>query len=288
MSIPPLGPYVAASAWGAKHGPAIIRRINDSGRTWRAALLIVGYALFAAMLTAAWVVMMALGYPLLSLALGLAATSGWFVVAEGVARWWWHPRSSTGPVLAPAPSGAPATAWPRSAAAMVRPVALLLVLLACAAGEVVASVVGGHAWGLVAPALLLALVVWLALPMLRRRAAPGGLYLTAEGIEHVWGAASTSVSWDDVELLPLHGPFGLRRTHGTRHDRGGWFHQDPVDHVRRPDISIPLAYLPSPAALVRQQVDEYRHHPERRRELGGPRSLEWYCARALSLESEST
>ncbi|MGJ9412896.1 hypothetical protein ACHAAC_09325 [Aeromicrobium sp. CF4.19] len=274
MSIPPLGPIAAASTWGAEHGPRIIRQINDSGRTWRAALMMVGSAVFGLLLTAVWIVLMVMGVPLLSLVLGVAATSAWFAVAEGAARWWWHPRSDSGPVLTDAPSGTPALAWRRSRASMVRPVGLVVLLLACAVGEVVAAAAGGHRWGYVAPALLVAIVVWLAVPFLRGRVTAGGLYLTPTGIEHVWGAAVASVSWADAALLPDHGPFGLRRTPGTRHDRRGWHIQDPVDHVRRPDVTIPLAYLTSPARMVRPLVEEYLHHRALRPELGTPASLD--------------
>lgn len=277
MSLPPIGPIAAASAWGAKNGPGIIRRVQDGGRTWQAALLIVGYAIFGALLLAAWLVLVVSGLPLISLAFGIAALSAVVVVSESVARWWWHPRSVSGPVLATSPAGAPATAWLRSRAALIRPVGLLVMLVLCAVGEVVAGVVGDHPWAFVTPVLLVGLAGWLAVPFLRRRVSAGGLYLTPDGIEHVWGSAVAEGPWSSVRLLPRTGPFGLR-AEGLRYDGRGWIHQESAERVPG-GILVPTAFLPSTETGLRRELEAYLASPEQRSALGAAATLDWFAAR---------
>lgn len=276
MSVPPLGPYVAASAWGARNGPGLVRRVLDRGRTWRAVLLMVVTTAFGALLTAAWIALVAMGWPLISLCFGLAALSAWALLAEAGARWWWFPRSFSGPVLTVSPSGEQATAWIRSGAAMVRPVSLQVVIGAAAAGEVAAAVVGGHAWAFVTAGVLAALGLWMALPFLRRDVTAGGLYLTPHGLEHVWGSSTTSVRWDDLELTPPYEPLGLLRTAQLQHGRRGWHHGDPTDNVRGGGVPIPQAYLPGPPILIERQLRAAAGSPCQRILLGTPTSLEQY------------
>lgn len=276
MSVPPLGPYVAASAWGARNGPGLVRRVLDRGRTWRAVLLMVVTTVFGALLTAAWIALVAMGWPLISLCFGLAALSAWALLAEAVARWWWFPRSFSGPVLTVSPSGEQATAWIRSGAAMVRPVSLQVVIGAAAAGEVTAAVVGGHSWAFVTAGLLAVLGLWMALPFLRRDVTAGGLYLTPHGLEHVWGSSTTSVPWDDLELTPAYEPLGLLRTAQLQHDKGSWHHGDPTDAVRGGGVPIPQAYLPGPPILIERQLRAAAGSPCQRILLGTPTSLEQY------------
>ena len=276
MTIGPVGPIVAASSWGARTGPGFVRRVLDRGRTWRAVLLMVVTAAFGALLTAAWIALVAMGWPLISLAFGLAGLSAWALLADAVARWWWSPRCLDGPVLAVSPSGEQATAWIRSGAAMVRPVALQVVLWALAAGEATAAVVGEQSWAFVTAGLLAVLGLWTALPFLRRDVTAGGLYLTPHGVEHVWGSSTASVPWDDLELTPAYEPLGLAWTAGLRHDGRGWHHGDPTDAVRNGGAPIPQAYLAGPPVLIERQLRAAAGSPRQRILLGTPASLEQY------------
>ncbi len=276
MTIGPIGPIVAASAWGARSGPGIVRRVLDRGRTWRAVLLMVVAAVFGALFTLAWIALVAMGWPLFSLAFGLAALSAWALLADAVARWWWFPRSFAGPVLSVSPSGEQSTAWIRSGAALVRPVALQVAIWVASVGEAVAAVRGGHSWAFVTAGLLAALGLWMALPFLRRDVTAGGLYLTPHGVEHVWGSSVTSVPWDDLELSPVYEPLGLTRTARLRHDKRGWHHGDPTDAVRNGGVPIPQAYLAGPPVLIERQLRASAGSPRQRGVLGTPTSLEQY------------
>lgn len=278
MSLPPVGPIAAASAWGAKRGPRIIRGIQDTGRTWRAALMIGGYGIFGVLLLAAWIMLVVSGLPLVSLAFGIGALSAVVVVAESAARWWWHPRSSSGPVIATSPGGVAATVWPRSRAALIRPVGLLAMLVLCAAGEVAAGVVGDHGWAFVAPVVLVGLAGWMALPFLRGQVRSGGLYLTADGLEHVWGAAVIEAPWPAVRLLPASGPFGLETDARLRHDRRGWIHQESAERVPGA-VLVPTAFLTSTEPELRREIAAYLSSPEQRSALGTAATLDWFAAR---------
>lgn len=276
MTFGPVGPAFAASYWGARTGPGFVRRVLDRGRTWRAASLMVVTTAFGALLTAAWIALVATGWPSISLAFGLGALSAWALLADAVARWWWSPRSLDGPVLAVSPSGEQSTAWIRSGAAMVRPVALQVVIWAAAAGEAIAAVTGEQSWAFVTAGLLAVLGLWMALPFLRRDASAGGLYLTPHGVEHVWGSSTASVPWDDLELTPAYEPLGLVRTAELRHDKRGWHHGDPTDHVRGGGVPIPQAYLAGPPVLIERQLRSAAGSPRQRDVLGTPTSLEQY------------
>lgn len=278
MSLPPIGPIAAASAWGAKNGPGIIRRVQDGGRTWQAALMIVGYAIFGVLLLAAWVMLVVSGVPLISLAFGIAALSAAVVVTESIARWWWHPRSSSGPVLATSPGGVPATVWLRSRAALIRPVGLLVMLVIGAAGEVVAGAVGDHGWAYVAPVLLVGLAGWLALPFLRGQVRAGGLYLTPDGLEHVWGAAIAQAPWSSVRLLPGAGPFGLEADARLRHDKRGWIHEESAERVPGA-VLLPTGFLTSTEPVLRREIEAYLASPQQRSALGTVATLDWFASR---------
>lgn len=269
--------FVAPAAWGARNGPGIIRRALDAGRTWRAALLLVFSTLYSLLFTVVWAVTVAMGRPLLSLVFGLACWSGWVVVVDAVARWVRAPHADDGPVLAAAPSGLPATAWLRPGWALARPWAVVAAFSIVVVGEVVAWLLGdSSAWTLLGAGLvLLALVpnLWLA----RRGVQAGGLFLTAEGVEHLWGPASTRVPWESLEIV---GPLGLERTHGLeRVRRGEWWCVDTTDRSGRA-IPIPSAYLGDSVDVLRRQLIDYAVRPAQRTALGTSRSIEWAATAA--------
>lgn len=269
--------FIAPAAWGARHGPRIIRRALDAGRTWRAVLLMVGATSFSALFTVVWAFTVAMGRPLLSLVFGLACWSGWVVLVDCVGRWVRAPHADAGPVLTTSPSGRPATAWLRSGWALARPWAVVVAFSIVVVGDVVAWVVGdSSAWLLLGAGLAAVLVVvnlWAA----RRGVSAGGLYLTAEGIEHVWGPARTYVPWDQVRIV---GPLALERTPGLeRVRRGEWWCVDTTDRSRRA-IPVPSAYLTDRPDVLRRQVIDYAVRPAQRPALGTGRSLEWAAAAA--------
>lgn len=269
--------FIAPAAWGARNGPGIVRRALDAGRTWRAVLLMVGTALFSSLFTVVWAVTVAMGRPLLSLVFGLACWSGWVVLVDCVARWVRAPYAATGPVLAPSPSGRPATAWLRSGWALARPWAVVAAFSIVVVGDLVAWVVGdASAWLLLGAGVTAVLVVvnlWAA----RRGVSAGGLYLTAEGIEHVWGPALTRVPWDDLRVVE---PLALKRTPGLeRVRRGEWWCVDTTDRSGRA-VPIPSAYLGDRTDVLRRLLIDHVTRPAQRDALGTSRSLEWAAAAA--------
>ncbi|KQP77895.1 hypothetical protein ASF37_04485 [Aeromicrobium sp. Leaf289] len=267
--------FVAPAAWGARNGPGIVRRALDAGRTWRAVLLMLGTTLFSSLFTVVWAVTVAMGRPLLSLVFGLACWSGWVVAVDVVGRWVRAPHADDGPVLATAPSGRPATAWLRPGWALARPWAVVAAFSIVVVGEGVAWVLGdSSAWTLLGAGFVVLLLVpnlWMA----RRGVQAGGLYLTAEGVEHVWGPASTRVSWESLEIV---GPLGLERTPGLeRVRRGEWWCVDTTDRSGRA-IPIPSAYLGDRTDVLRRLLIDHATRPAQRHALGTSRSLEWAAA----------
>lgn len=139
------------------------------------------------------------------LLLGMLAGSGLVLVAFDS----WYVGHRPGARLGTAPSGAPATAFPRSpvptSMSAVLPGllvawALLGCVLAAVEGEPVATVVLG------------VLAVGLATPLVavvRGQVAAGGLYLTAAGIEHRKEGVSWSVPWEEVTGVVPGEPLGL-------------------------------------------------------------------------------
>jgi hypothetical protein len=261
--------FFAAGALGAQYGPGLIRKVLDAGRTWRAVLLTGFAAVFSAVLTLVWGATLVEGLPLVALVLGLAAWSGWVVLVECVARWV-HAPHRPGPVLTTSPAGLPATAWVRSGWALARPWATVAALAVTVVGEVVAWLRSDEsAWFLLGAALVAALVVVTLWPA-RRGVRAGGLYLTREGLEHVWGPALTQVAWDDVRVVP---PLALERTEGLRRlRRGEWWCVDRTDRVRRA-VPVPSAYLGDPPDVVRRRLLDLAAHPSARRDLGTSASL---------------
>jgi hypothetical protein len=118
----------------------------------------------------------------------------------------WYVRHRPGVTVATAPSGRPATAFLRSpvptAMSAATPALLALwSLLGCVLAD-----------GPVARVLLALLAVGLATPLVavvRGRVAPGGLFLTSEGIEHRKEAVTWSVPWDDVSGVVPGEPLAL-------------------------------------------------------------------------------
>lgn len=161
-------------------------------RTGRNAAYGLGYLLLA-LLGAGLVA--AAGDRTLGLLLGLLllviAGSGFVLVGFD----WWYAGHRPGATTATAPSGRRATAFPRSPVPFTMSVVVPVLL---ALWALVGSLVADH---LAARVVLLLLAVGLATPLLavvRGRVAPGGLYLTAEGIEQRKEAVSWSLPWERV------------------------------------------------------------------------------------------
>ena len=118
----------------------------------------------------------------------------------------WYVRHRPGVTVATAPSGVPATAFPRSpvptAMSVVVPVLLALWALA---GSLLADDVAARV-------VLLLLAAGLATPLVavvRGRVVPGGLYLTPTGVEQRKEAVSWSIPWDDLDGVVPGEPLAL-------------------------------------------------------------------------------
>jgi hypothetical protein len=121
----------------------------------------------------------------------------------------WYVGHRPGVRLAPAPSGAPATAFPRSplptVMSAVLPAALAVwaltgCVLAASSGRPLAAVVLGLLGIGVATPLVAAV---------RGRVAAGGLYLTATGVEHRKEAVTWAIPWEEVTGVVPGDPLAL-------------------------------------------------------------------------------
>lgn len=184
---------------------------------------------------------------------------------------WWYPRHRAGVALATAPSGQPATAFPRSPVPTVMSTALPLLLAAWAGLGVL--IVDGAAARVVLAALAL-LFLWPLAPVVMGRVAPGGLYLTPAGIEHRKEAVTWSLGWDQVTgavpgeplAVTLSGP-APARTASTR-----------VLWQREPDsppgvLALDSRYLAADATVIAAVVARCVAQPELRARLGTPESV---------------
>ncbi|MEH3034653.1 MAG: hypothetical protein PGN07_11650 [Aeromicrobium erythreum] len=157
----------------------------------------------------------------------------------------------------------------------MRPLAVVVVFVALVVGEVVASFVGDRLWGLIGAGVVLAYTAWFAWPLMLGRARPGGLYLTDQGVEHVWGSDRAEVPWEAVRLTMPGAPLGLVRHPLVRRDKGGWQVWDVPDRLGSDDVPVPSAYLTDPPEVVRAVVHRFAVDPRSRAALGTPQSLAW-------------
>jgi hypothetical protein len=276
-----IGGYASAGAWGARNGPAFIRRMLDRERAGTfVALLLAELAVLAAsagVLVAVLVV--SADEPLWLRALVVGAfgltTAGALVwVVEAVSRWWWSVRRPGILVLATAPSGAASTAVRRSRGSLATPVTTALVLPAWC---VLMAVLTAPSPWVAMLFVLLALVAGSRLaPFVLGRAAAGGVYLTPAAIELRWGVRSASVPWESVRGRPDDLAHGLA---GAVDPAVRAFPVDvPLDVTDRPlpgRVAVPVAYLWLRADELAELIGWYAVQPGLRAHLGTRPSLEW-------------
>jgi hypothetical protein len=256
-----------------------VRRGLDQRRVgWFAG--VVAASLLLALLAGAVTVISVLEDQLLVMALfGLVTVSAVrmlvVVLAEGV-----HLLRRDGRLdVVPAPSGAPATAFRRSRAVLVAPVVTSLlvdVLLACF------LVVGLDAswWVPLGCAAVGVAVLGPLTPILTGRTVAGGLFLTADGVEHRLGPHTWSAPWDRVRTVSDGEPVVVlvagQPDHRTS-TRWPWA-WEPGDQPRAGTITVPTRFLPAGAEDVATLVATYAAQPHLRAHLGAPASLEWWPA----------
>ena len=184
-------------------------RTSSPSRTARNVALGVGYLALAALGVALLATAADRLLGLLSgILLLLVAVAGFVLVGFDA----WYPRHRAGVVVAAAPSGAVATAFPRSKV----PMAMSTVLpAALAAWGVLGCILAAAADEPVAAVVLALVAVGVATPLVavvRGQVAPGGLYLTPAGIEHRKEAVTWSLRWEDVTGVVPGAPLAVLRT----------------------------------------------------------------------------
>ncbi|KRB47269.1 hypothetical protein [Terrabacter sp. Root181] len=277
-----IGSYAAAGAWGARNGPAFIRRMLDRERAGTYVLLLL--AELAVLAAAAGVLVgllvVSVDEPLWLRALGVGtfamATCGAAVwVLEAVTRWWWSRRRPGRLVVSPAPSGAVSTAVLRSRASFATPLSNAILVVAWCVFMVVLTAPAPWAatvFGLVTLATCARLA-----PFVLGRAAAGGVYLTPSAIELRWGVRSASVPWESVTGRPddlAHGLAGATDASAAR-----TFPVDvPLDVTDQPTpgrVAVPVAYLWLRADELAELIGWYAAQPALRARLGTQESLAW-------------
>ncbi|WP_020142003.1 hypothetical protein [Terracoccus sp. 273MFTsu3.1] len=277
-----IGSYASAGAWGARNGPALIRRMLDRERAGTYALLLLAelgvLAVFAGVCVALLVVTR--DEPLWLRALGVGtfamATCGAAVwVVEAISRWSWSVRRPGRLVLASAPSGAASTAVLRSRGSFATPLANAVLVTGWCAFMVVltaAAPVAAVVFGL----LTLASCARLA-PFVLGRASAGGVYLTPTAVELRWGVRSASVPWETVLGAPddlAHGLAGATAASGARTFPVDVPH-DVTDQPVAGRVAVPVAYLWLRADELSELIGWYAAQPALRARLGTQESLAW-------------
>ena len=277
-----IGTYASAGAWGARNGPAFIRRMLDRERAGTYALLLLVELAVLAFFASGSVALLVVTReePLWLRALGvgtfaMAACGAAVWVVEAVSRWSWSLRRPGRLVLASAPSGAPSTAVLRSRGSFATPLANAVLMTAWCAFMVVLT--APVPWAAVVFGLVtLASCVRLA-PFVLGRASPGGVYLTPTAVELRWGVRSASVPWETVRGLPddlAHGLPGATDASGAR-----TFPVDvPLDVTDQPvagRVAVPVAYLWLREDELSQLIGWYAAQPALRARLGTQESLAW-------------
>lgn len=189
---------------------------------------------------------------------------------------WWFARHRPGAVLGTSPSGLPAVVLRRSRFRTVTSVAVTGAL--CAASAITAAGLVGDRPGWAALCALVAVVLlWPLVPVVAGRVHVGGLYLTAQGIEHVRDAVSWTMRWDQVAGASPREPLGLvleagQQPERTRRVRWVWDRE-----VSAPDgtVGVECRSLAIDAVLVAAAVNTAVGFPQRRAELGTPAAMQW-------------
>ena len=276
-----LGGYAGAGALGARYGPRLIRSALDSERPGViGVLVVVEVVLLGAFGFVAFVVLQLSSEPRWLRDVVVATFTGcvlgaflWLV--EAGARVWWAVHRPSGISLAVAPSGLPATAVHRSPAALVTPLftAVLLPIWAVAMAFVSRPTLWLSVFfGLVALGTLARLA-----PFVLRRVRAGGLFLTADAVEHRFGVRTTRLPWTGLVVPPLEAPLRFPRTNGVTETRSFPVDipTDVTDHVPADLVGVSAACLALPSPEVLVLLDLYASQPHLREHLGTPRSLEW-------------
>lgn len=238
---------------------------TSTSRTGRNAAYAVGYAALAAL---AAVVLATAADRLLGLLSGLLLL---VIAAAGLAMVGfelWYPRHRPGAVLAPAPSGAMATAFPRSRVPTTMSVLVPAVLASWAVLGCVLAAADGRPVTAVVLALLAAGVATPLVAVVRGQVAPGGLYLTPAGIEHRKEAVTWSIPWADVTGVVPGAPLAILRTaapqpHATT--RALW-QREPTGPAGVQ--AVDSRYLAEDPVVVAGVVARCIAHPEQRARMG--------------------
>lgn len=276
-----LGGYAGAGALGARYGPRLIRWALDSERpAVIAVLVLVEVVLLGAFGFVAFAVLQLSSEPRWLRDVVVATFTGCVLAAvlwlvEAAARVWWMVHRISEVSVAVAPSGMPATAVRRSRAALVAPLvrAVLLPVWAVAMAFVSRPTVWlSMLFGLVAVGTLARLA-----PFVLRRVRAGGLFLTADALEHRFGVRTTRLPWTALVVPPLETPLRFPRGEGVTEARSFPVDipTDVTDHVPPDVVGVSAAYLALPAAEVLTLLELYVSQPHLREHLGTRRSLEW-------------
>jgi len=273
--------YAAAGAWGARNGPILIRRALD--REQPALFVAIAAAVLPVLAVATLIAVSIVLYnpsdvswvgPVIVGASAGTAAGTVTIFCEVASRWWWSRRRPGRPCLGTAPSGAAATAIPRSRAALVTPLAMVI---GQTAWLVIMATLSTGLWWLSAGFVLLAVPSAMRLvPVLLGRARPGGLYLTPSGLEHAWGVRTTIYPWDQVAVCATDVSFRLCGHPGSD-TRSFPFDipADATDRAPRGEPPTPMAYLALDPRSAVDLIAMYRARPHLRAHLGTSRSLEW-------------
>lgn len=266
----------AAGAWGARVGPWIIRRALDSGRT-SAYLAVLAFSLSSTAIfggVTVWGVVN--GNAWIVLLVGLPALGGVAFTVTVVSRWWWNRQPRREAVVTSAPSGAPATAYLRSRAALLPAAAIAFGFLGLGVATSMVGALNDSVAGAVVGAAVAAYALLLVLPFgLGARA--GGVYLTREGVEHCWGRAITEIPWSTLMTPQAEVPFGLWLPPGAQHRSGQplMIPTDVTDRMPKGYAAVPPAHLPLTVQELVEVLERCRIAPELQAQLGTTDSTLW-------------
>ncbi|MGQ0625016.1 MAG: hypothetical protein ACT4PP_10275 [Sporichthyaceae bacterium] len=103
----------------------------------------------------------------------------------------------------------------------------------------------------------------------------GALYLTPQGIHHVWVGAWWTIDWDDVRFNLGGVPLKLQGQPGTvRRGRTAFFSWKGRDRWDKGDtMAIDNRWLSVGPSRLDHQIEYYLTHPDQRHTLGTPTSL---------------
>jgi hypothetical protein len=261
---------------GARNGPWIIRQALDSERPGKYVAVLAFSLPFTAFLglVAVWAALT--GYVWLVLLFGLPLVGGLGITVTVLTRWWWNRQPKRGAVLSPAPSGAPATAYLRSRAALLPAAAIAFGFLALGLATAVVGALSHSVGGAVVGGLMAAYSLLLVLPFLRGHDA-GGVYLTRDGVELRWGPATTSIPWASLLVPPAEVPFGFRLPPDAQHRTGRplTIPTDVTDRMPKGYAAVPPAYLPVTTDELTQILERFRLAPNVQALLGTSESTLW-------------